>query len=530
MTPALLRKVKELVADGASVLAATPPQKAPGLTYYPQSDVELKRLADELWKSGKLELWKNAAAESVPIKSSNLSGARWIWRNEGNPAASAPPGARFFRRVVVLDAGNPIKSARLVMTADNSFECSVNGQRVGAGDNFTHAYVMDVTKALKPGTNVVTVTAVNATDAPSPAALIGALTIQFQDGHTMEVVTDASWEAAEKAGSPWAPALAMGPLGMAPWGHIDVLPDAPGIYPDANLVANWLGKHGVPPDFMATTRLRFIHRVIDDADVYFVANLEPREIETVGTFRVTGKSPELWWPDTGRREQPASFEDKDGLTRLSLRLDPSGSVFVVFRRGTATAPRAETMTLVTQQEITGPWEVAFDPKWGGPEKVTFEKLEDWSKRPEAGIKYYSGTATYRTTFRGKKGKSVLDLGKVAVMADVTLNGQLLGTLWKPPYRVDVTDALRDGENTLEVKVVNLWVNRQIGDEQLPEDSDRNKNGTLKSWPQWVQEDKSSPTGRYTFGSWRLWKKTDPLVESGLIGPVMLRFSQPVPGQ
>jgi hypothetical protein len=105
---------------------------------------------------------------------------------------------------------------------------------------------------------------------------------------------------------------------------------------------------------------------------------------------------------------------------------------------------------------------------------------------------------------------------------VKLNGKDLGTLWKPPYRVDVSEALKNGENTLELKVVNLWINRQIGDEQLPEDCDRNANGTLKSWPQWIQDGKPSPTGRFTFSSWKLWKKNDLLVESGLIGPVTLQ--------
>ena len=92
-------------------------------------------------------------------------------------------------------------------------------------------------------------------------------------------------------------------------------------------------------------------------------------------------------------------------------------------------------------------------------------------------------------------------------------------LWKPPFRVEVTGAARAGENELEVQVVNLWPNRLIGDEQLPEDSERNPEGTLKRWPQWLAEGKPSPTGRYTFTTWRLWKKGDALLESGLLGPV-----------
>jgi hypothetical protein len=107
------------------------------------------------------------------------------------------------------------------------------------------------------------------------------------------------------------------------------------------------------------------------------------------------------------------------------------------------------------------------------------------------------------------------------MAEVILNGKDLGILWNPPYRVDVTQTLEIGENTLEIKVVNLWVNRLIGDEQLPEDCDRDPNGVVKAWPQWIREGKPSPTGRLTFTSYRQWAKDSPLVSSGLIGPVRL---------
>ena len=335
--------------------------------------------------------------------------------------------------------------------------------------------------------------------------------------------------------------------------------------------AEFLGERGVKPDFSATPLLRHIHRTIGDAEVYFVANPEPKNVAATASFRVTGKLPEFWWPDTGRMEPTVAFEEKGGVTTVPLSLEPSGSVFVVFRQpsggmdpvvsatrnGKAVLPigksdetnaidisrgeilqsgnydfktadgksRELNVTLPAVQELVRSWEVAFDPQWGGPAKVTFDKLEDWSKRPEDGIKYYSGTAVYRTTFEAKrpdsKSRIYLDLGKVAVMAEVKLNGQDIGILWKPPYRVDVTSALKNGENKLELNVVNLWINRQIGDEQLPEDKERNAKGTLDAWPAWLQEGKPNPTGRFTFSSWKLWKKDDPLVESGLIGPVQL---------
>jgi hypothetical protein len=279
--------------------------------------------------------------------------------------------------------------------------------------------------------------------------------------------------------------------------------------------------------------LRYIHKRIAETDLYFVANPEPREVEALCTFRVSGKRPELWWPDIGRSESAATYDMQHDCTSLPLRLDPSGSVFVMFRQAVSVPRHAAGGTNWPEfkpvQQIAGPWQVSFDPKWGGPAApVAFPQLGDWSKRPEPGIRYYSGTATYRTVFESKiptprsKPKIFLDLGRVAVMAEVKLNGKDLGIVWKPPYRVDVSDALKDGENVLEAKVVNLWINRQIGDEQLPEDSDRNANGTLKSWPQWLQEGKPSPTGRFTFTSWRLWKKEDPLAESGLIGPLTLQ--------
>jgi hypothetical protein len=119
-----------------------------------------------------------------------------------------------------------------------------------------------------------------------------------------------------------------------------------------------------------------------------------------------------------------------------------------------------------------------------------------------------------------KGRRVyLDLGQVEVIAQVKLNGTAVGTLWKAPYVADITGAARPGENVLEVRVTNLWPNRMIGDEQLPEDSPRLPNGTLREWPQWLQENKPSPTGRFTFTSWRLWPKDAAPVPSGLLGPV-----------
>ncbi len=581
MTPKLLRKVKELVDAGAPVFAAAPPEKAPGLTSYPQCDDEVSKLASELWKGGRLHVWKDGNGVDPKHAEANAptfsSAARWIWEKEGD-AAAAPPSVRYFRRRVHIEPGEVIRSARLVMTADNSFDCDINGLRVGHGDNFGHGYGMNVGSVLKPGENELVVMATNGGDGPNPAGLIGTLTVKLQSGRTVTVETDKTWEIAEKASGPWAAAKELGRLGMAPWGTIEVPVEPAEIYPHAAAVEEWFARNGVPADFNATPYLRYIHRAIDDTDVYFVVNPEPHAVMATAEFRVVGKQPEFWWPDTGRTAKANAFTEGKGTTRVPVSLEPNGSMFVLFREPSAGIDpvvsvkrdgrdllMASTMSAssewpdalpldiargeieqggkyeiqtasgkkkmieartVAPQDVKGPWRVTFDPKRGGPKDVEFKTLDDWSKRSEEGIKYYSGVATYLTSFswtankdtKGKeKARTILDLGRVEVMAEVSLNDKPLGILWKTPYRVDVTDAIRPGANELEVKVVNLWVNRQIGDERLPEDSERNPNGTLKKWPEWLG--KPSPTGRFAFTSWRLWKRDEPLVPSGLLGPV-----------
>ena len=158
------------------------------------------------------------------------------------------------------------------------------------------------------------------------------------------------------------------------------------------------------------------------------------------------------------------------------------------------------------------WEVEFEPAWGGPGKISLDSLLSWHEFPDSGVQYYSGRAVYRNTLRVDsasplpEGEVMLDLGRVEVAAEVKINGKPAGIVWRPPYQVSIGRLLTPGENTLEIAVVNLWINRQIGDEFLPEDSDRNANGTLKAWPDWLAKGQPSPAGRRTFTSWRLWKK------------------------
>jgi hypothetical protein len=201
----------------------------------------------------------------------------------------------------------------------------------------------------------------------------------------------------------------------------------------------------------------------------------------------------------------------------------------IFTLQSAKGRRVESSVLQTSapQDVSGAWNLTFPPNWGAPEKATFDKLISWPESADNGIKYFSGTATYSKEISipanmiAPNKALYLDLGVVKDIARVKLNGVDLGTVWKAPFRVDISRAAKAGANQLEVQVTNGWPNRLIGDEQLPDD--RQWDGMhLKAWPQWVLEGKPSPTGRYTFTTWHHWRKDSPLQESGLIGPVTLR--------
>ena len=189
--------------------------------------------------------------------------------------------------------------------------------------------------------------------------------------------------------------------------------------------------------------------------------------------------------------------------------------------------------------MKGPGRYEFDSRWGGPGRLKFKSLDDWSKRSEPGIRYYSGTAVYEKEFPAPKTardtRYFLDLGRVKNLVEVWLNGTNLGVVWKPPFRVEITNALRPGQNKLEVRVTNLWPNRLIGDEQQPDDCVWAKEETwkldgtnilvgqpLKEVPSWLRDGKPRPSaGRYTMTSWKFYTKDSPLLESGLLGPVRI---------
>jgi hypothetical protein len=198
---------------------------------------------------------------------------------------------------------------------------------------------------------------------------------------------------------------------------------------------------------------------------------------------VTGKQPEIWDAVSGEIRRANAFYQADGCTTLPLEFDRFGSYFVVFGGPIAaeTAGKSEWNfpKLAELQKLAGPWNAEFDPAWGGPAKAEFPELVSWIKRPEEGIKYYSGKATYHKTFdlndaskdekqsNAKAQRLFLDMGDVRNVADVRLNGKKLGILWCFPWRVEITDAAKPTGNELEIDVINLWANRVIGDLNQP---------------------------------------------------------------
>ena len=262
------------------------------------------------------------------------------------------------------------------------------------------------------------------------------------------------------------------------------------------------------------TDFDYIHRTSGGAEIYFVANRLTNSARATVAFRVEGKVPELWNAVTGEHQLASAYEEKGGRTFVPLEFAPCGSWFVVFREPASAHPalaESNAQTFSTLAEISGAWTVQFDPQWGGPESVQFDSLADWATRPEPGIKYYSGTAVYRKTFElptefKSQGKALwLDLGKVRELAEVRVNGKSCGIVWSPPFRVDVSDAIKSGVNELEVEVVNFWPNRLIGDAKLPPAQRRTRTNITKF-------DQPKGDAHYTT-----------LMPSGLLGPVKLGY-------
>ncbi|MCX6997369.1 MAG: glycosyl hydrolase [Kiritimatiellaeota bacterium] len=573
MTPKLLRKIKDLVDAGATVLGARPPRKSPSLADLPDGDAEVKQLADAMWD--KIITGKTAAqvlaGRGIPADFTAEPVLRHIHRTIGdaevyfvaNPQPRDCEAMATFRvagrqpELWAPDTGR-IRPASAFQEKDGTTTVPLRLEPHGSvfvifrkpamASNQIVSLTKDGRELLRfariepkqPATIANTFTMAAWVNPKTDTALpvesnsgVGSYAIDRNDvvypapGHEVWTGADAGagWAVGRNGvvvhehGTDYFAAPLVYPAKLSGWTHVAVVyrDRIPCLYFNGKLVKTGLkGPLAVHPSIGAPHQRQVapFRGEVTDLAQFGGAMTDAQIAQLVAKPRSPGMLPTAPVLDVaqGLLTQPGAYvvTTADGKHRDLMVAGLPAPVWV-----------------------GGPWTVAFAPKWGGPASTTFEKLEDWSRRPEAGIKYYSGTATYRTRFQldkaPAKGRRVfLDLGRVEVMAEVQLNGKPLGILWKPPYRVEVTSAVKPGNNTLEIKVVNLWINRMIGDEQLPEDSDRNGDGTLRAWPKWLDEGKPSPTGRFTFTSWRLWKKDSPLVPSGLLGPVTVQTAAELP--
>jgi len=260
---------------------------------------------------------------------------------------------------------------------------------------------------------------------------------------------------------------------------------------------------GCPPDYISKDSLNVVHRDLGEVQVYWVANPTDNDLFAKISFNVCGLTPKLWHPDSGNIED-VTYEMAQGRTEVSFEMTGHDAVFVVFSgKVSENSYYVPIRRVCSAIPLDGPWKLSFQQGRGAPEgEVVFEKLHSFSVDENPGIKYFSGTSTYETTFTfggdtagGRR--FFLDLGSVKNLAKVFINGEEVAVLWKKPFCCDVTRVLRKGVNSLKIEVTNLWVNRIIGDLQP---------GSVK----------------YTFTPYVFYQAGDSLLLSGLLGPVELR--------
>ncbi len=590
MTPALLRKICELVGAGATVVGS-PPRKSPSLSGYPECDNEVKRLAAELWGRPENE-GEHRYGQGRVLRSNDPEKAL---RNLGVPAdfTSAAKLRHIHRATRDTDIYFVANPAPVAVTTTGTFRVGdrvpelwwpESGRIERAGMFACTNGLTTVVLPLPPSGSVFVVfrkrlsredhptrlsrndqEIISAVSRRLPIAVTKAVYgIPSEPQHTRDVREQV--QRLVDTGEISFPVRLLIADGDPAPNEVKTLvvdytigdhsfsvtaQDPQNIYLTADAIQAKVLKatYGVLADPSRTRDVRDkLQRLLDAGETSFaVARLAQGDDPALDVVKTLEAECDIGGRKIALRgTDPEVIDLKPAAAPAEpvgdVRVSPQGRVFLeVWQPGeyelqtaSGRTRRFEVTDVPPAIPVTGSWRVQFAPNWGAPPEIQLARLASWSEHSDPGVKYFSGAATYYKTVEiprnllGNGKRLFLDLGKVEVMAELKLNGRDLGTLWTPPFMVDVTGAAKAGPNRLEVRVVNLWPNRLIGDEQLPEDSDRNPNGTLKSWPAWLLEGKPSPTGRLTFSMWRLWKKDDALLPSGLLGPVTLRVAKEIP--
>lgn len=292
------------------------------------------------------------------------------------------------------------------------------------------------------------------------------------------------------------------------------------------------------------TDVRALGRLDGDTRFYFVANTSDTDYTLGALFRSAGKAPEIWFPGDGRKDKTPCWRQEGDRTRVDFVLPAHTSAFVVFDRpGNSPSGPAPEPSVVRTAPVAGPWRVSFQSGRGAPDGVLeLSDLVSLTTRDEQGVRYFSGTATYETSFdlAERPTELILDLGDVRDIAEVELNSVDLGVAWYAPFRVNATRAAKTGMNRLVVKVTNCWQNRLLGDRLLPQDTPHDATGKklagevqglgIRRLPDWLLKGEKSPTGRICFTTWDYFafKPNEPLAPSGLLGPAQLLIKDGAP--
>ena len=596
----LLRKIRDLVRDGA-VVVGPKPERAPGLTGYPGSDLELQAIASEVWGDldgttstersfgkgrvfwrqpmtavlGKLnikpdfdftsrsgdapinyihrrtgdadiyfvanrrrqseelvctfrveskrpEVWNPETGEITPAEVYDLvdGGVRL-------PLRLGPAGSLFvvFRSPAETRRLQAITRNGAALAGTKSFPALQPGRYRDVTNNFTIGVWVkpEVDLGLPPGGAP---TGISSFFTPESFVIYPpAGGVIYGKGHAASGLTagrDGVIVYERSDGRPSPVVVARMPL--SGWTNLVVVYNAgvPSLYVDGKLV-----QHGKKSDHVVHPGLGEAFE--RDGAAYFHGSMSEPKLFTEALDQ--GRIAQMVEAGVPKPEEPPALE-LAGNGKPELLIWQNGRY--ALHRNSGGASSMQISGIDAPREIRGPWHVSFPPNLGAPPEVTLPELISLHRHAEASVRYFSGTATYTNRFHVANnamagGKRLyLDLGRVEVFAEVRLNGKSLGVLWRPPRRVDVTEAVRPGENNLEVLVTNLWPNRLIGDEHLPPENEYEQTrslfgGPIKKLPAWYVEGKPKPPGgRITFTTWKHFDKNSPLLESGLVGPVLLR--------
>lgn len=309
-------------------------------------------------------------------------------------------------------------------------------------------------------------------------------------------------------------------------------------------IAEVLHQYGVQEDIKilkdSPDSIKYLHRSTGNTEIYFISNQADQEISFQAVFRVKKDLiPEFWNPVAGNIYRQTVFKVENNGISLPISLPPSGSVFVIFRKLRLDDKPAANNGLGKDSpfslRIKDNWTVAFLDGRGAPAKIKMPHLTSWSENVDSNIRYYSGRAAYTNTFTLSENQFcqyktfLLDLGDIADIAEVFVNGKSAGVTWTKPYQANISALVKKGINEIKIVVANRWVNRLIGDENIPSDYEYEQGdrkftkGRILKWPDWMYDSaKQKSTQRYTFTTWSHYSKKDQLVKSGLLGPVKIK--------